>query len=1074
MKNVSKRCRILYLPIAALAMSLGSFTLVHPAQSVLAEANDHSHANMTAWEATDSLPTEAGSYYLTNDVILTAKWSAPAGTTNLCLNGHFIKQTSKVCVMEAIGSNRILNLYDCDETLHYYYIDSQTRLGVVVDSEEDAVAGNADKHGTFKGGYLTGGYGRNRAGTLTAGGGIFLESNSNVTLENVTMIGNHGDFGGAFHNTDSILNLNGGYIIGNTGAGSAVNMDKNNGKTSYCNIVDTIITNNDSGIRNCGTYTTLSGKLEIFNNDNKEDGTGYDLQPTSVFKIGETLENTHPMVTYYHASFVSPFTSGLNGKGDASNFACRDADYYVKVNNDGEAYLAPVPTATVTLSDGTVNDYDSLSSAVSAWTDGSTLKLHKDVTGQISMSEGTKTLDLNDHSLTNAIGDIITITGGKLEIKDSSASKTTHYYTPNDVGPASLSDQETDYSFEGGYIGKTDGRGVVISSGEVVLSSGTIFGNSGGSGAGIKAGTGTKLTIEGTGAVIGNYQNATKYPYTSAGGISLDGTLTMTGGRVSDNTAETGNGGIRVTDNASFTMTGGEVTGNLGHSWLAGGIHVDGKASVSLGGSAKIYGNYFLTTDKNLGFNTDNPLTIVSPFTKEARIDIFPCLDKDDNSQGGATFSSPIVFTKNWSDVMGDEDPYNYFKCDAIYKRDGKTLVTKYEIFAKNGQGAAAPVSYTVSFDGNSGTGTMGNVVSSTRAYALPENSFTAPEGMRFLGWKYNGDIYAPGASILLSSDATIVAQWAPVPEEGWLKLSGTVYQVGGIDPAIGATVRLIKGNEIYDFTTVDANGKYQFECPNGTYNIVVEYNGTCKTTLVEVDDVTVKDITLSIGNTESVLNVDSNVGVTVGGLDKEADDIRAAEGIPADKDVTVSMNVEQKPVETAAHADEIVETAPEKNFEFYEIKVEKTIDKVTTTLDTTTNVLEIVVPYENVNKREVAVYSYHDGETKTYTMSNTKEDGTFSIDKDNGVVRIYTRNFSTFGIGYTPYYDVSASITLGSYKGVVTASLENKATKEVITLEDVALDQVVFTDLKKGEYLLTITWFDGVTNTITMNVTIG
>lgn len=59
-------------------------------------------------------------------------------------------------------------------------------------------------------------------------------------------------------------------------------------------------------------------------------------------------------------------------------------------------------------------------------------------------------------------------------------------------------------------------------------------------------------------------------------------------------------------------------------------------------------------------------------------------------------------------------------------------------------------------------------------------------------------------------------------------------------------------------------------------------------------------------------------------------------------------------------------------------------------------------------------------------------------------------------------------------YLIVVTAKLENLTNKETVALlENVALGEVAFKDLKKGDYLLTITWVDGVSNSITMNISL-
>ena len=69
---------------------------------------------------------------------------------------------------------------------------------------------------------------------------------------------------------------------------------------------------------------------------------------------------------------------------------------------------------------------------------------------------------------------------------------------------------------------------------------------------------------------------------------------------------------------------------------------------------------------------------------------------------------------------------------------------------------------YTVSFDANTGTGTMADVLDQSGAYILPPNGFTAPAGMEFAGWKANntGDTIAAGQSYTLTADVTFYAQW--------------------------------------------------------------------------------------------------------------------------------------------------------------------------------------------------------------------------------------------------------------------------------------------------------------------------
>ena len=93
-------------------------------KSPLKTAAPHSHEGWTEWTTPTSLPTEAGNYYLATNVDLTATWTVSGSPTNLCLNGHVIKQTVQASVI-TVNNGATLNLYDCDTTtVHNGYIDS--------------------------------------------------------------------------------------------------------------------------------------------------------------------------------------------------------------------------------------------------------------------------------------------------------------------------------------------------------------------------------------------------------------------------------------------------------------------------------------------------------------------------------------------------------------------------------------------------------------------------------------------------------------------------------------------------------------------------------------------------------------------------------------------------------------------------------------------------------------------------------------------------------------------------------------------------------------------------------------
>ena len=73
----------------------------------------------------------------------------------------------------------------------------------------------------------------------------------------------------------------------------------------------------------------------------------------------------------------------------------------------------------------------------------------------------------------------------------------------------------------------------------------------------------------------------------------------------------------------------------------------------------------------------------------------------------------------------------------------------QYNVTYNCGEGSGADVTYTL--DANT-------------QITLPESGFTAPEGMKFAGWKVSGteDIWAPNVTYTLQSDVTFVAQYKP------------------------------------------------------------------------------------------------------------------------------------------------------------------------------------------------------------------------------------------------------------------------------------------------------------------------
>ena len=326
--------------------------------------------------------------------------------------------------------------------------------------------------------------------------------------------------------------------------------------------------------------------------------------------------------------------------------------------------------------------------------------------------------------------------------------------------------------------------------------------------------------------------------------------------------------------------------------------------------------------------------------------------------------------------------------------------------------------------------------------------------------------------------------------EPAWVTLSGTVTN-SEKTPIEGANMTLMKGNKAIDSIATDPNGKYLFVVPTDVYNVVIEYENNTETAIVMLVDNMKKDFEFALfeTKTESKLEVktkeNEDLGIAVGGLEQEAQEIR--EKNRNAENVSVVMTVERKSeeqIEEEAEEQEevtpaktIQNSAQEKSLEYYEIKVEKTIGSVTTAIAETSNIMEIAIPYEKINKRGLIVYSYHDDAVRTFSLAENdeKKDGTFRVDKANKLIYVYANKFSTYAVGYTPYYHVRTALSLGSYTGKVSVTIVNDADENIVfTLKDADTNNIEFPDVPKGQYTMTVTWKDGKTNTLTMTLTVG
>ena len=382
---------------------------------------------------------------------------------------------------------------------------------------------------------------------------------------------------------------------------------------------------------------------------------------------------------------------------------------------------------------------------------------------------------------------------------------------------------------------------------------------------------------------------------------------------------------------------------------------------------------------------------------------------------------------------------------------------------------------YTVYYNANGGTGTMEKQsFTYDVAQALTEHAFTRTDYI-FLGWSKSssgGVQYQDKQSVknvAESGTVTLYAVWA----KDLYNVNGTVKsaEAGQID------IELVQGNNSFRSTEVTydtPNEEVLFTLngvPAGTYNLIAKQGDKTMTVAVIVTDdhVALDLITMPEGDTSSVLSVSGSEtpAIVVSGLDQLASDEEIEE-----RSVTVTMTVEaQAAGEAAEAAEEIQEVADRgSSFVYLDITVKKEIYndgdlESTETITETGNTLEFIIPFDFTGKSTVKVYRYHDGVAEALTEDDTGAEGTYRLDRTNGLIYVYAEKFSTYAIGYTTmsYYEPTTytpTITETEH-GTVSVDPESAAsgTKVTITVkpdEGYELDTLTVADANGREITLT------------------
>lgn len=194
----------------------------------------------SAATAASCLPNE-GSWYLKQNVNLTATHEVDGKTLNLCLNGNSVTLNGSGAVF-SVKSGGVLNLTDCKSTGIITHADSKNGTGVSVEAGGDGTAagtfnlynGNITGNSTSGDGggvsVLSGGQFNMHNGTITnnkaaTGGGVYVADDATVTIGGGSITNNEAATGGGMTVGNCQVTLSGKVTItGNKSAGVASNL----------------------------------------------------------------------------------------------------------------------------------------------------------------------------------------------------------------------------------------------------------------------------------------------------------------------------------------------------------------------------------------------------------------------------------------------------------------------------------------------------------------------------------------------------------------------------------------------------------------------------------------------------------------------------------------------------------------------------------------------------------------------------------------------------------------------------------------------------------------------------------
>ncbi len=563
---------------------------------------EHKQNYWVAWHDTASLPTGEGYYYLVNNVTLTGRVNQTTGDLHLCLNGH----TVTVKAEEGSSQDRIwqlngdakLTISDCTAA---YAKDGSYTAGKLTGGSNGVifVPNNTNKNAdgseiantvvlNLYDGIITGNFANGVGGALLlqdgATGNMYggeISGNTAKAVMDAEGKAKDGNAAAVYVGTNAVFNLHGGAISGNTAEGIAsVYVDSSTFNMNGGKIADNKSANSGAGVFVTGKTSvfTMTGGAISGNQSGKAAG-GVLLQGRATMKMtgGEIVKNSasHGAGVYvsYTASFRMEGGAISNNKATASGGGLyllgstaklaggKISGNYAKSSGGGIYTTNFVRKATETRPEETLTAQLELAGVTVSGntTDGNGAGIITNKGTVVTMTSGSVT----GNKAAKAAGGILLQSKSKMNLKGGSIS----YNSAKNGGGIYVS-TDTTINMTGGTVSYNTASGscggMYLLRCNATLAGGSITGNTAKvNGGGIYA-AGGEITLcginicdnvaEGNGGGIGTTQ-------AKSGEARYYSTITMTGGRISGNSALNG-GGVLTQNRTTFTLKDGVIENN--------------------------------------------------------------------------------------------------------------------------------------------------------------------------------------------------------------------------------------------------------------------------------------------------------------------------------------------------------------------------------------------------------------------------------------------------------------------------------------------------------------------------------